>query len=522
MLTLKLKIKKTSGELLDKYIRQYTGLFYTLYNHFELSGDKSYEKKLLEKFDLFDASMFGYCVADVKARLDSFKEIIDYKKKEIESITGLLAENDFKTKRERRTKFRLIKKLAFLKRTLDKNICFGSKALLRKITKAKQEKNPLYDKYLKEYREKRKIGIYLIGNSEENGSRKVRFDLKNNKITFAASKKNHIEIEFYSSKNRNETLIHLDEMADENMIPITVRIDNSYVYLTYDEEQLAGYAFDEKEFKRHLKKNKITDKDQKKQVSIKFIQDQIARKLKGKVGIRFASVDINPYEIGLVIANKLNDSGDFKVLMEKCYRFKGLSNKLGVASTDEEQEYQNNKRKHEICEIWNEIFGLINHYKCAYFIHENLDIKSDHKEKDKEFNRLTKNVWHRKLTTELITKHCNINGIIRIGVNPQYSSFIGNMIHPDYDCIAAALELLRRGIIRFKKGSKLYPSLTGINQEKLVYLLGENIGKRWTWRSLYNFISSSELRYRNKKLNSYSAKNMASKKSKVLIYKKAA
>ena len=42
-------------------------------------------------------------------------------------------------------------------------------------------------------------------------------------------------------------------------------------------------------------------------------------------------------------------------------------------SSDDKQLYQNNKRKHEIKEIWKKIFTLISHHKCAYFVFENLN-----------------------------------------------------------------------------------------------------------------------------------------------------
>ena len=89
----------------------------------------------------------------------------------------------------------------------------------------------------------------------------------------------------------------------------------------------------------------------------------------------------------------------------------------------------------------------------------------------------TKNLWHRTLTTQLILKHCNIIGLNLIEVNPIYSSFIGNMIYHYFDPISSSLEIGRRGATKYTKGSSVYPLLSGINQEKLDYLLGENISK---------------------------------------------
>jgi len=104
--------------------------------------------------------------------------------------------------------------------------------------------------------------------------------------------------------------------------------------------------------------------------------------------------------------------------------------------------------------VWKYIFNLAKHYKVSHFVMEDLDFKPKvDKNKPKEFNRKTKNLWHRTLTQQLVNKYCNINGIIKIEVIPCYSSFIGNMVYEDYDPIAASLELCRRGIVKYIKGS---------------------------------------------------------------------
>lgn len=542
MLTIKFSNKKISDSIeLSKYIRQNTGIEYKLYNNFELSQDKNYKNDLLKQFELFDKYMLEMCIADVEDKLNSrevHKKII---KKEIEKIKNVLSKIELNTKYEKRNKFKLIKKLAELERNKDKDICFGSKALMRQITKVKQradskhkdvtkeerkkQKN-LYQKYLAQYQKKREIGIYLIGRACEGGNRKVDFDLVNNRIIFKPRRETHIEITFNSSKKQDKVLAKLDAMAKNNSIPITVRIDNEFTYLMYDEELLNGYAFDKNSYKKHLHKYKIKKgTNASNEVYKMFCDEQRQRQLKGKKETRYATVDINPYEIGLVIADKINNEGDFAVVTTKCFKFKILSNKLGIESDHKDQIYQNNKRKHELKEIWNKIFELVKNYKCAYFTNENLKFKLKYTDSNgKEFNRITKNIWHRTLTTNLIRKFCNINGIINIPVNPVYSSFIGNLIYEDYDPIAAAMELTRRGIVKYIKGSKLYPPLSRINQEKLVYLLGENSDNEWTsWRQLYNFISKAGLRYRNRDcINSYSVHNMSNHKSMVHVYFKQA
>ena len=94
MLTLKLRRKnicnKIQNELVDKFCFQYTGLFYHLYNNPELLEDASTRKELLKKFDLFDVSMYDFCVSDVKTKLNQRETIIKKKEKQIIEIENLL------------------------------------------------------------------------------------------------------------------------------------------------------------------------------------------------------------------------------------------------------------------------------------------------------------------------------------------------------------------------------------------------------------------------------------------------
>lgn len=138
----------------------------------------------------------------------------------------------------------------------------------------------------------------------------------------------------------------------------------------------------------------------------------------------------------------------------------------------------------------------------------------DNRDNNKEFNRLTKNIWNRGLVEQLITKYVQNIGLNLVKVNPCYSSFIGNMIYTYPDPISASLEIGRRGIVKYIKGGSIYPELTLINQEKLDYLLGENVVGEWnSWIQLYKTISLS--RYRNP-IDGLIDKNLKSHKSRCL------
>lgn len=531
MLTIKLPYRTSEQDIIDEYIYQYSGLFYKVYNNPELMVDTTFIKELLN--DYIDKSIYDFCVADVKTKLNQLETLTKKKKKEISDIEKELVENNFKSKKDKRRKYYLNKKLNELKRTLNKNICFGGKSLLRNITKTHnsiknikafdstntqliKEKEELLLKYKKQFTENRKLGIYFVGRAVEHGNRKIKFDFVNNRLIFKPNKRTQVELFIKPKKNVSVVLNKIQELVDIKSIAVTVRIDNKHIYISYDEELLNGYSFDEQSCKK--KQQQFISKESRKNVFKKYIKKQEEKKLKNKVVNRYLAVDLNPHNIGLSIIDKTNDGGEYNVVLKQNIDLSKLSSKLYKSSSSIKQLKQNNKRKHEIREVWKYVFKLAVHYKVAHFVMEDLNFKSKTlNDNSKEFNRKTKNIWHRTLTTNLITKHCNINGIIKIEVNPCYSSFIGNMIHDDYDPIASSLEIGRRGIVKYIKSSSIYPDITRINQEKLNYLLGENMDvKDMTWNRLYCKLSS--LRYRNLSQNKLIDKNLYSKKSKIKIY----
>lgn len=522
MLALKLKIKETTNdERLEEYQRQFTGLFYDLYSNAELLEDKGKKQELLEKFPLFDASMFESVTSDVRTKLKQHQTNIKKKRKEIKELEEMLEENDFeKGIHGRRSKFKVIKKLAKKKRNLEKDSCFGGKATLRSITKFSQqiqcltkrlvkeedsekinemlvsldEKKVLLSDCKQEFQDNRMLGIYVIGRALDKGNRKVSFDLNNNKITFKPSKGDHIEIVMEDvGTKRRRIMKRLQAMAENKTMPLSVRITNDEVIILYDEMLLAGFSFNDVECK---KKQKLCSTDEeKKHVFIEFKREQEGRMLLGKLPNRWMAVDLNPFDIGITVADVVN--GKIVFIHKERISLELLGEKLGLPSHHKKQKKQNNKRKHEIKHVWKHIFGLAKHFQCSRFVCEELELNE--KPGNKEANRKVCNLWHLTLTKNLITKWCNELGIIKIEVNPAYSSFIGNIIHKDdFDCIASAKEILRRGVNRFKKGGSLHPPLSEIAVERLTHLLQENadsVGN--TWQTMFKAVSLAKLRYRN-------------------------
>lgn len=544
MLTKKLYISETSNDiLLVEYQQAYTKLFYKLYNNAELMCDDDFIKNQLNEY--IDKSTYDVCVNEVKVKLKQYETSRNKKLMQIEEITKLLEKDNFITKKEKRHKYKLINKLAKLKRTIDNNITFGGKQLLIDIeklnrsinllnneliklkedkevnlTKVKELENIIKDKqiiltkYRTKFKENRQLGFSFTGRANEKGNRKFNFDLNNNLIIFKPNKNTKINIKFkYRDNKTKELLTKLQELADDKQIPLTINIKGKYIHLSYDNEYINGYSFNQNECNRE--KSTLSNSEEKKQVYIKFIREQEEKKKLNKIENRYLSVDLNPNYIGISIFDSKDNSIN-KIIYTELIDLTKLNKKLNKSSSDSKQIKQNNKRKYEITIIWKRIFALAKHYKVYNFIMEDLEFKSNNKEsKGTEFNRQTKNLWNRGLIDNLINKYCQNMGLNKVKVNPVYSSFIGNMIYTYPDPVSASLEIGRRGIIKYIKGGSIYPELSSINQEKLNYLLDENVDKVWSsWKELYAIISL--LRYRNP-LEGLKANNLGSYKSKCMI-----
>ena len=354
-----------------------------------------------------------------------------------------------------------------------------------------------------------------MGRACEGGNRKISFNLKNNEIVFKPNRNDRINLSFYSGKKQDITLAKIQQFADNKLIPLTVRIDNSYIYITYDEELFHGYSFNEKECKAEQKLH--INKEVKKNIYIKWKNEQKERKGYNKVKNRYLAVDLNPKYIGLSILDKTDN--DFKVIYTEGIDLSKLSLKLSLSSSDSKQVKQNNKRKHEIKEVWKYIFNVCRHYKVSNFVMEDLNFKVENvNSKNKELNKQVKNLWYKGLTINTIKKRCNEMGLNHIDVNPIYTSFIGNMIYSYFDPISASIEIGRRGIYRYKKGYNIYPDIARINQEKMNYLLGENVVVNGlSWKQLYSIISV--LRYRNPAKAGLRDRYLYNKKSKIKFIK---
>lgn len=201
------------------------------------------------------------------------------------------------------------------------------------------------------------------------------------------------------------------------LIPITYKLDMSYVYLTFD----CNYTLST------LYKEPIKD--------------------------RVCSIDLNPNYIGYTICDwkenypkKIITSGVFSIkdLNDKDNKLKGL----GLSSESIERKYLTNKRHHELIDISYKLIKMSSYYRCESFAIEDLSINSSDRNKGKRLNKLCNNQWCRNLVTRIITKLCPVYNIQLLKVIANYSSYTGNICYRQYklpDMCLSALEIGRRG-----------------------------------------------------------------------------
>ena len=319
-----------------------------------------------------------------------------------------------------------------------------------------------------QFNEKRLIPLYLQGETHRNGNRNFNLNILNKTITFKYNKSNHFDLKIKLSNNQLKQLIELQDLCNKKNHKFTVKLDESYINISFD-----------------------------------VIKHEVINLSETK----FIGIDLNPTNIGVSILNsdmKVIDTYDFDFI-KIINRIK--STKKSVDSKD--NIYLNNKLNHEILDISKRISDISKHYKCKFIFIEDLDFKQS--DKGKAFNRLTKNLWKRNIFINNINKRCEINGQKLFKVNPAYSSFIGNCMYDFIDPINSSIEIARRGYECIINKSKMfYPSVW----------LKESLKHQWketvndlpnNWKELFNLIKNSKMSYRVslKDVNSY---NVFSKK----------
>jgi len=509
MTTILLKIsnsKDVGRSILDMQ-RNYSGMFRHMYRHAELLKDKGFEMECRNRFGL-DSWMYRSCLVDVLTKLQQIKTINKNKSDLLESLEQELTELNAATEKGikyRRHKFSVMRKIAHLRQSIDREVTFGGRQTLRKISylhntttrtrKEKDKKQRDITAWTEKYHQTRLQPITIIGEAPQRSNRKFDFDFTNKRVIYKPCMGIKIPVLFYCSQGQSRQLEQLQGLIGN--LAITVQLAGDKLYIVYDEESVAGYAFNDNACSREMRLiPKGSDKQVFRDCKKKWHKEREERMLSGKKESRVISFDLNPEYIGVAVLEKISGT-NYRILHKIVYNLTGLNTRMGLSSSNPTQVYQNNRRDHEIKEIWKQIFNIAKHYNVSGCAYEDLEFKSKGvNDAPKQANRKTKNIWHRELTLKLITKHCSVLGIKKIAVNACYTTFIGNIKHPYFDPLNAAIETGRRGMMQFEGG--FYPSLERTDLDTMSRLFGLDVqGKTIsTWLDAHKAFKTAQLRYR--------------------------
>ena len=306
-----------------------------------------------------------------------------------------------------------------------------------------------------EYTDSRNTGIYAVGEANQKGNRLFKVDVQNTKIVYKRACKEHYDLIIDENLNpkRKALLSHIQSLMEEKKTPITFKVKNNYVYLTYDE--------------------KIVEKE---------------KQFKDLMNNRVLGIDLNPNYFGIsVIEFKEDDS--FKVLYKEAID----ASKLQSASK--------NKIDFELHQINHHILKLCKNFKVSKLSVEDLKFKKNNKFWSKKLNKLCKNQFRYSMVKSHLNTLCYTYGVELIEVNAAYSSIIGNFVHGGDntpDMVAASIEIARRAYKKFEKGW-FQPSF--VSKQRLIQVLGnqwkEELGQGYqSWKGLSGEIKELKLKYR--------------------------
>ena len=356
------------------------------------------------------------------------------------------------------------------------SLIFGGRSLFKKRIKGQISRE--------DFGVKRLSPIYSIGTSGKNSMKgNVKFylnqDLKT--VLFKPSRYVHIDLILPNLKpNYKRILSKLFIFQERKAIPISYKLDLDYIYIIFDEERL------NEGFKQS-----------------KQIQDRVL------------GIDLNPNYIGWSITD-WNSETDFKVIKSGIYSLKELNNKdisldkSGLSSSSKERNHISNKREHEVYEISKHLINIALKYQVGLVSVEDLSsIKSKDNKRGKRFNKLVNNQWNHSKFRLNLEKRCKIFKIRFLKVQPQYSSFIGNILYRNLgypDPILSSIEIGRRGfeylqqyILKTKESRKniIFP-----DPEKFSEAITESLEEFGVtegfkgWKEMFNLFKDLKLWYR--------------------------
>jgi len=349
----------------------------------------------------------------------------------------------------------------------DKHIIFGGKCLFKQRCQHKIDKD--------EFLLKRLRPINSIGEANQKANR--LFDIVNNQtIMFKLNRQQHFELKLQQvGTKRLKELNRLIELQNNKQVAITYKLDLDYVYLIFDYNSLKTYDY-----------------------KVKFN--------------RVMAIDLNPNSIGWSIVDWFAEN-KYTMIQSGTFSLKPLNdyrNSKSVASDSNFHKYITNKRNYEIIHIAKDLFTLCRHYHCEIFSIEDLNIKASDKKLGRDFNRLVNNNWNRNLLVNQIKKHINSSSTTLVEVQPQYNSYIGNLVfrqeHLPDECLAS-IEIGRRGFEfatqyifsrRSHQKTVIYPKLELVKNQLTLSLeeLGIDIPNLESWKNILSAVKESKVKYR--------------------------
>lgn len=295
--------------------------------------------------------------------------------------------------------------------------------------------------------------VLFIGSSNESwGNRKLKLDAFNKQIIFKKRCKEHYNLKLTTSNSRWKMLERLQTYFEFNSTPITYKLDNNYIYITFDESVL-------------------------KEQGHQFIENRIA------------GLDLNPNYIAFTI----RDFNDDTLVHKSVYDLTKLN-----------ETYNKNKKDYEVVEIAKSIANLCKHYKVECVGIEKLTMSLKNHGKGRKLNRLLNNSWNRNKFSQNLIKRLNILGIKNQEIICAYSSTVGCLDHPEEtDSIAAALEITRRTYVfvnRFIKKVKefsdrdvMFPDVDRkLIKERWNSILSEYNPKNIGYKGIHEYLKSQK------------------------------
>ena len=408
MQTLKIKYR-TSQEnlaLIREYQTQYSSCLHYMYNRIQEGLSEKQCRDLFPQINnigkldfIFKECSIKDAIATYSSFQQRYKEHEDSREDSLKSIQEKL--NNGKLSKEKY----LEKRKSILKHL---TLIFGGKQNFQNRQKGNITRQ--------QFKENKLSPLYVIGRKNlpfGNQKFKLTEDLN---VIFKPTRNQNILLELNNYMNYKSILKQLYQLGLQKQICITYKLDQNYIYISFDEQELETYKF-----------------------------QQIQNRVLG--------IDMNPNYIGWSIVDWKSEN-QFKIIKSGIYSIKDLNDKdfdlkgKHLDSSSPERTYISNKRQYETLQIVKNIINKAIYYKCQIVSIEDLNMKSSEKNKGKKFNKLVNNLWNRSKFVSNLIKRCNIFNIKLLKVKPEYSSFIGNFLYRSLnlpDMILASIELSRRG-----------------------------------------------------------------------------